>query len=175
MIYLMADRNFGLPLAIGPAPGFSVSMPRAPKSAVSLAKEDFELLAEFRYTLRRFLGFSEQAALAYGVTPQQYQVLLAIEGFPGRNWLTVGELAERMQVAHHSAVGLVDRMEGLRLVRRAASKEDRRRVEVSLTAKGRGVLEKLYRAHRDELQSVGPKLVSLLHRAIETTSGETFS
>ncbi|MES2694434.1 MAG: MarR family transcriptional regulator [Verrucomicrobiota bacterium] len=138
-------------------------MPRA----TGLAKEDFELLAQFRYTLRKFLGFSERAALGHRVTPQQYQVLLAIEGFPGRNWVTMGELAEQMQVAHHSAVGLVDRMEALKLVKRAASKEDRRRVQVTLTRKGLTVLEKLYRIHREELRAVGPKLVGLLRRAAE--------
>lgn len=140
-------------------------MPSTAKTDPGLAKQDYELLAHFRYALRKFLGFSEAAAARHGVTPQQYQVLLAIEGFPGRNWVTVGELAEQMQVAHHSAVGLVDRMEALRLVRRSASKEDRRRVQVSLTTRGLAILEKLYRAHRAELQSVGPELIGLLHRA----------
>ncbi|MFH1499810.1 MAG: MarR family transcriptional regulator [Verrucomicrobiota bacterium] len=140
-------------------------MPRAAPPLPSLAKEDFELLADFRYKLRKFLGFSETAAVSQGVTPQQYQALLAIEGFPGRNWVTVGELAEQMQVAHHSAVGLVNRMQALRLVRRTPSKEDRRRVQVSLTAKGLAILEKLYRVHREELQSVGPQLIGLLRRA----------
>lgn len=144
---------------------FSIGMPRSAATVSSLAKADFELLAEFRYKLRKFLGFSEAAAVSHGVSPQQYQALLAIEGFPGRNWVTIGELAEQMQVAHHSAVGLVDRMQTLRLVRRVPSKEDRRRVHVSLTAKGLSVLEKLYRAHREELQSVGPQLIGLLSRA----------
>ena len=84
----------------------------------SLSKTDYETLAEFRYALRKFLGFSEAAASEHGVTPQQYQALLAIEGFPERNWVTIGELAEQMRVAHHSAVGLVDRMETMRLVKR---------------------------------------------------------
>ena len=139
-------------------------MSRTAKSA-SLTKSDYELIAQFRYTLRKFLGFSEAAANLHGVTPQQYQVLLAIEGFPGRNWVTIGELAEQMQIAHHSAVGLVDRLEALRLVKRTVSREDRRRVHVFLTAKGLAVLEKLYRVHREELQSVAPKLVGLLRRA----------
>lgn len=134
-------------------------------TAPHLTKADYELLANFRYTLRTFLGFSETAALAHGVTPQQYQVLLAIEGYPGRDWVTIGELAEQMRVAHHSAVGLVDRLEKLALVRRETAKEDRRRVRVSLTVKGRGILEKLYRAHRSELQTVGPRLIELLGQA----------
>ncbi len=140
-------------------------MSRKRPSASSLTKADYELLAQFRYTLRRFLGFSEAAAQAGGVTPQQYQALLAIEGYPGRNWVTIGELAEQMQVAHHSAVGLVDRMEALNLVRRSAAKNDRRRVEVRLTAKGLTALEKLYRVHRAELRSIGPRLIGLLERA----------
>jgi DNA-binding MarR family transcriptional regulator len=150
-------------------------MPSTAMTNSGLGKRDYELLAHFRYALRKFLGFSEAAAASHGVTPQQYQVLLAIEGFPGRNWVTVGELAEQMQVAHHSAVGLVDRMEALRLVRRAASKEDRRRVQVRLTAKGLALLEKLYRAHRAELQAVGPELIGLLHRASSPTQAAATS
>ncbi len=131
----------------------------------TLIKEDFELLAEFRYALRKFLGFSEAAAKAQGLTPQQYQALLAIQGYPGRTWVTIGELAEQMQVKHHSAVGLVDRIAKLGLVRRSSVKSDRRRVEVVLTPAGLRVLEKLYRAHREELKSVGPHLIRLLGRA----------
>src|SRR5688572_16838077 len=131
----------------------------------TLNKADYEALAEFRYALRKFLGFSEAAASEHGVTPQQYQALLAIEGYPGRNWVTIGELAEQMRVAHHSAVGLVDRMEAMRLVKRTAAKEDRRRVRVCLTAKGLKLLERLYRVHRDELRSSGAQLAALLQKA----------
>ena len=136
-----------------------------PSNEETLSKADYEALAEFRYALRKFLGFSETAAAEHGVTPQQYQALLAIEGFPGRNWVTVGELAEQMRTAHHSAVGLVDRMETMRLVKRTASQEDRRHVRVTLTAKGLKLLEKLYRVHRDELRSTGPHLAALLQKA----------
>jgi DNA-binding MarR family transcriptional regulator len=134
-------------------------------NAESLSKADYEALAEFRYALRKFLGFSETAASSHGVTPQQYQALLAIEGFPGRNWVTIGELAEQMRVAHHSAVGLVDRMEAMRLVKRTAAREDRRRVRVTLTAKGLKLLEKLYLVHCEELRSTGPQLAKLLQKA----------
>lgn len=147
-------------------------MPRAPEAQPKHTKADYELLAEFRYTLRKFLGFSEAAAAAKGLTPQQYQALLAIEGFPGRNRVMIGELAEQMQVAHHSAVGLVNRMQALGLVRREASKTDRRRVEVSLTAKGLSILQTLYLAHREELQSAGPQLIGLLRRAAQPRGGE---
>ncbi|MDF3058131.1 MAG: MarR family transcriptional regulator [Rariglobus sp.] len=154
-------------------------MPSAATPTGSLTKEDYELLAEFRHTLRTFLGFSEAAAISHGVSAQQYQALLAIEGFPGRNWVTVGELAAQLRTAHHSAVGLVDRMEALRLVRRTRSSEDRRQVRVALTRKGLGILEKLYRAHRAELRTIGPKLITLLSKAAqeipETNSRPTFS
>ena len=130
-----------------------------------LTKADYELLAAFRYALRKFLGFSEDAAIANGVSSQQYQTLLAIEGFPGRNWVTMGELAAQMRIAHHTAVGMVDRMEGLGLLKRASSEQDRRRVQVSLTRKGHYILEKLYRIHRAELRSVGPQLAALLQKA----------
>jgi len=130
-----------------------------------LSKADYESLAEFRYALRKFLGFSEEAAREHGVTAQQYQALLAIEGYPGRNWVTVGELAEQMRIAHHSAVGLVDRMETMRLVKRSPSKENWRLVRVALTAKGLKILGKLYHVHRDELRSTGPQLAALMHKA----------
>ena len=97
----------------------------SPNNAVErLTKADYELLAAFRYALRKFLGFSENAAIANGVSPQQYQTLLAIEGFPGRNWVTIGELAEQIRIAHHSAVGMVDRMEGLGLKRALPRRTD---------------------------------------------------
>jgi DNA-binding MarR family transcriptional regulator len=130
-----------------------------------LKKSDYETLAAFRYGLRKFLGFSEAAAKREGVSPQQYQALLAIEGFPGRNSVSIGELAEQMQIAHHSAVGLVDRMEKLKLVQRKQSQEDRRCVDVSLTRTGLNLLEKLYRVHRAELRSSGPKWIKLLKQA----------
>jgi DNA-binding MarR family transcriptional regulator len=144
---------------------------RASKNAVEgLTKADYELLAAFRYALRKFLGFSEDAAIENGISAQQYQVLLAIEGFPGRNWVTMGELAEQMRIAHHSAVGMVDRMEGLGLLKRVSSEQDRRRVHVSVTRKGRDILEKLYRIHRTELRSVGPQLAALLQKAARNFS-----
>jgi DNA-binding MarR family transcriptional regulator len=134
-----------------------------------LTKVDYELLAAFRYALRKFLGFSEDAAIEAGISAQQYQVLLAIEGFPGRNWVTMGELAEQMRIAHHSAVGMADRMEQLGLVKRVTSERDRRMVQVSVTRKGRNILEKLYRIHRAELRSIGPQLAALLQKAASRT------
>src|SRR5512134_605044 len=101
-----------------------------------LTDEDYRLLATWRHALRRFLQFSERAAAGLGVTAQQYQTLLAIRGFPGRARVTVGELAERMCIQHHSAVGLVDRLVDRDLVRRMASRGDRRHVFVELTQHG---------------------------------------
>src|SRR6202453_717825 len=98
-----------------------------------LIKAQYETLAEFRYILRQFVHFSETAAQAAGLTPQQHQALLAIKGFPGRDFVSMGELAERLQVRHHSAVGLVDRLVRQRLVCRLPSAADRRRVEVRLS------------------------------------------
>jgi len=136
-------------------------------------KADYELVAEFRYRLRCFLRFSDHAAIAHDLTPQQYQALLAIEGFPGRDHVTVGELAERLQIEHHSAVGLVDRLEKGELVSRAPSLEDRRKVSVSLTPGGLQLLEKIYHLHRAELRAVGPRLAELLHEAAEHIPGGT--
>jgi DNA-binding MarR family transcriptional regulator len=118
---------------------------------MSLKKRDFETLSEFRYQLRRFLRFSEQAVRAEGITPLQYLLMLHIKGFAGRDWATVGELAEKLQSHHHGTVALVSRCEKLGLVKRKLSDVDRRRVEIHLTAKGERYVDKLARMHRDEL------------------------
>lgn len=127
-----------------------------------LVKTQYEALAAFRYALRQFMRFSEAAAQAAGVTPQHHQALLAIKGFPGRDNVTVGELAERLQLRHHSAVGLVDRLVAEKLVSRATSSEDRRRVLIHLTSRGEKVLEKLSAMHRKQLQRIGPEISELL-------------
>jgi DNA-binding MarR family transcriptional regulator len=116
-----------------------------------LSKKDFETLSGFRYQLRRFLRFSEEATHRHGVTHLQYQLLLHIRGFPGREWATVSELAERLQAHHHGVVSLVSRCEKLGLVQRRVGRKDRREVEVHLTAKGNEVLNALAGQHRDEL------------------------
>lgn len=132
-----------------------------------MVKQDYETLAAFRYELRKFLHFSEAAADACDLTPQQYQAILAIEGFPGRNRVSIGDLAEQLQIAAHSAVGLVDRLQSCGLIERQSSQEDRRRVYVQLTKRGRAKLEHLAGAHRVELQTVGPLLVDLLKRVTD--------
>lgn len=125
-----------------------------PTGARKMSKADFETLAEFRYRLRRFLRFSEEVTRQCGVTPLQYQLMLQIKGFPGREWATVVELAERLQAKHHGVVALVSRCEAAGLVTRGESRSDQRRVEVQLTQAGEQCLERLARLHRDELQSV---------------------
>jgi len=126
-----------------------------------VSKGQYERLAAFRYALRRFLHFSEQAARAAGVTPQQHQALLAIKGFPGRDQVTVGELAERLQLRHQSAVGLVDRLVSEQLAARAPSVQDRREVFVELTRHGEAVLARLSALHRRQLKQMGPEFSRL--------------
>jgi DNA-binding MarR family transcriptional regulator len=129
-----------------------------------LRKAQYETLAAFRYALRRFIHFSETAAETAGITPQQHQALLSIKGFPGRDRVTVGELAERLQLRHHSTVGLIDRLVMEKLVSRAPSKEDRRQVLVQLTNRGKKTLEKLSALHHEQLKRIGPELSQLLER-----------
>jgi len=119
-----------------------------------MAKSDYEALAHFRYQLRRFLRFSEDVTRSHGITALQYLLLLQIRGFPGREWATVGELAERLQAKQHGVVSLISRCEAAGLVRRGASRSDRRRVEVTLTRKGEERLERLARVHRAELHAL---------------------
>jgi len=129
-----------------------------------LSKAEFVLLADFRYALRKFLRFSEEAAEAVGLTPQQHQALLAVQGFPGRNRITNGELAERLQIQHHSAVGLVNRLAAQGLIKRERSEDDRRQVYVRLTERGTEVLERLTASHKEELRRIVPQLKLLTER-----------
>jgi DNA-binding MarR family transcriptional regulator len=135
--------------------------PEKPRPAIELRKVDYEALAAFRYSLRKFLHFSEAAAQEKGLSAPQHQALLAIEGFPARNEITVGELAEQLQIKHHSAVGLVDRLAEQGLLRRLPSREDRRQVFLKVTVKGLRLLRQLSLAHRRELQQLTPQLKSL--------------
>ena len=119
-----------------------------------MSKEDLERLAQFRYRLRCYLRFSEEVTRKEGVTPLQYQLMLQIKGFPGREWATVGELAERLQAKHHGVVSLISRCEAAALVKRSISRSDRRRVDVQLTSKGDKCLQHLASLHRAELLSL---------------------
>ncbi len=112
--------------------------------------------------MRQFGAFSEDAARHAGLTAQQHQALLAIKGFPGRESVTVGELAERLSLKHHSVVGLVDRLVAGGLLRRRHDEADRRRVMIAVTPKAEALLTGLTLAHRDELQRLAPLLQRLL-------------
>jgi len=129
-----------------------------------LSSAEYQALAEFRFQIRRFLHFSEEQVRSRGLEPRQHQLLLAIRGLPDGTEATIGELAERVQLKHHSTVELVDRLERQGYVARNASKEDRRQVIVHLTRKGIEVLRKLSLAHHQELETTGPTLASVLRR-----------
>lgn len=129
-----------------------------------LGAHDYEVLAEFRYLLMRFAAFSEQAAHAAGLAPRQHQALLAIKGYPGGGEVTIGDLAERLGIRHHSTVGLVDRLVSRGHLTRREDPHDRRRTFLSLTTSGQEALAALSAAHREELGRVAPLLKSLLSR-----------
>lgn len=132
------------------------------KSVVS--KEEYETLAAFRYQLRQFLHFSEEVAQDVGLTPQQHQALLMIKGFPDRDYVTIGELAEWLQIKHHSAVGLVNRLVAQELVIRKSATEDRRQVHIMLTLRGDELLSELTIVHKEEVRRIRTTLQELLDR-----------
>jgi DNA-binding MarR family transcriptional regulator len=115
------------------------------------ADRTIQQLAKFRYELRRFLRFSEQASRAAGVTPQQHQLLLGVAGYTGRGWATVSELAEFLQERHNAVVGLVERASRRGLVMKASVADDHRFVRVEVTAQGKRILAQLSQLHRKEL------------------------
>ena len=129
---------------------------------------DYRALAEFRYQVRRFLHFSEHAARNSGLEPRQHQLMLALKGLPKGVRPTIGELAKRMQIQHHSAVELVNRLGSGGYVRRRRGDFDRREVFLSLTAKGDRVLSELSLHHRSELRTQGPVLLSALKKVIQS-------
>jgi DNA-binding MarR family transcriptional regulator len=126
--------------------------------AEPLTKADFEALARFRFGIRRYLRFSEQTVRSHGLTPQHYQLLLALKGFPGREWATMSELADRLQLRHHSVGELVSRAQAQGLVHRAPHPSDARAVRVELTPPGESALGRLSALHRDELRRMGTAL-----------------
>ena len=139
----------------------------AHRSSTPMTQRQYRALADFRYELRRFLRYSEQLTRRHGVTPLQYQLLLQVKGYPGREHATIGELAERLQAKHHGAVALVARCEEAGYVAKRASKEDRRAVLVELTAKGERLLERLARLHRNELVAIQERLLFPDLRSLE--------
>jgi DNA-binding MarR family transcriptional regulator len=126
-------------------------MSETPTSAL---KQDLEDLAAFRAALRRYLKFSERVVRQHGLTPQQYQLLLAVMSFHGRDWATVGELAEELDVRPNSVVELIDRAQRNGLVQRTSDPHDARTVQIALTRAGRDVLKEVSALHRDRLGSL---------------------
>ncbi|MEZ0228218.1 MAG: MarR family transcriptional regulator [Planctomycetota bacterium] len=127
---------------------------------------DYQALAEVRHQIRRFLAFSERAALDAGLEPAQHQLLLAIVGLPRGTRPTIGALAERLLLKHHSAVELAGRLVRRRLVRRARSDQDGREVLLEVTAQGHRLLARLSVVHSSELRTRGPDLVKALQPLI---------
>jgi len=141
----------------------AATIPKAP----ALNKHDFEILSDFRYEIRKFERFSEEVTRQHGLTPLQYLLLLHIKGYPGRDWATVGELAERLQAQQHGVVALISRCEKLELIERRRSMEDRRRIEIHLLKDGEKVIDQLTRLHRSQLLSLRGRFVVPDVRAFE--------
>lgn len=131
---------------------------------------NFKAMAELRYQIRRFLRFSENAARQAGIEPQQHQLLLAVRGLPDVLKPTIGVLAERMQLQHHSTVELIDRLVERGFLFRLRSTDDKRQVLVKLTHNGEEFLKRLSLHHLQELQSAGPTFVKVLQSLIEESS-----
>jgi DNA-binding MarR family transcriptional regulator len=136
---------------------------------------DYKSLAELRHQIRRFLHFSEQATRNMGLEPRQHQLMLAIKGLPDGVRPRIGEFAERLQIQHHSAVELVNRLSRGGYVRRLAGAEDRREVLVALTPKGERVLRALSFDHRKELRMQGPILIAALERVMQVDKNASAS
>jgi len=137
-----------------------------------LSISDYQALGQFRYQIRRFLHFSEAAAHAEDLEPQQHQMMLAIRAWDQAGVPTVGDLAAYLLLKHHSAVGLVDRLAERGLVERARGEPDHRQVRVRLTPRGMAKLRRLSNAHREELRSSGPILVGALDALLRGLPGD---
>lgn len=138
-----------------------------------LTAADYRQLAAFRFEMRKFMAFSEQAARDAGIEPQQHQLLLAVKGLPSSERPTIGAAAQRLCVQHHTAVALVDKLEERALLQRERSATDRREVLLRLTLEGETLLRKLSAAHREHLLATGPALVSSLREILDTASEPT--
>jgi DNA-binding MarR family transcriptional regulator len=135
-----------------------------------LSLADYRSLSEFRFLIRSFLSFSERAARGQGIEPQQHQLLLACKGLPEGKRPTIGALAQRLCVEHHTTVALVDKLEAAKLVQRAPSPVDRREVLVQITEQGEALLAALSELHREQLASVGPQLIAALASVLDSRS-----
>jgi len=136
-----------------------------------LTVDEYRALAEFRYQIRRFLHFSEKAAHADGLSPQQHQLLLALKGIPENTLPTVSEIARRLHIRQHSAVELTNRLTNSGLIRKRHDRQDRRRVMLEITARGEAVLRKLSLIHRAQLESAGRDLIQALLKLLMNDEG----
>ena len=132
-----------------------------------ITQSDYRLLSAFRYEVRKFIAFSEQAARAVGVEPQQHQLLLALRGLPEGLRPTIGAVAERLCVQHNTAVALVDKLEERGFLRRERGSEDKREVLLRLTPDGEALLGRLSSVHREQLAVVGPAMVTALQAVLD--------
>jgi DNA-binding MarR family transcriptional regulator len=131
---------------------------------MGLQAEDYEALAAFRYAMRKFLRFSKETLARAKLTPEQYEALLAIKSSAGPNGITVGELSERLQVKHHTAVSLIDKLAARKLVTKERATDDRRLVYIKLTGLGGSVLPRLAAIHRREIRHRSPEMIHALRR-----------
>ncbi|MGA2989260.1 MAG: helix-turn-helix domain-containing protein [Candidatus Korobacteraceae bacterium] len=131
-------------------------------SSTELEVNDYRALSAFRYCIRKFLRFSEEAARKAGIEPQHHQLMLAVKGLPEGTLATVGEIAERLQIQHHSSVELINRLAEQGLVQRKRAGGDRRQVLIFLTVRGERILRALSIHHREELQASAPELIAAL-------------
>jgi len=130
-----------------------------------LQPDDYEALANFRYAMRKFLSFSRRSLKAEAqLTPEQYEALLALKACSLKGGLTIGQLSERLQVKHHTAVSLVNRMAEVGLVRREAGEDDRRQVFVRMTPAGSRILAQVAVLHRREIRLRSPEMIEALLR-----------
>lgn len=132
-----------------------------------LSLSDYQALAGLRHQIRRFLHFSEQVARKQGLEPRQHQLMLALKGLPAGMRPRIVELADRLQLKHHSTVELANRLSARGLVRRSRDARDRRQVLLSLTPKGEEKLQRLSLQHKAELRTQGPALVAALQSAMQ--------
>jgi DNA-binding MarR family transcriptional regulator len=137
-----------------------------------MTSAEYRALAQFRYLIRRYLNNTERVARSVGLEPQHYTCLLAVRGLPEGELATIRNISERLQVRHHSAVELIDRMEKRGLLRRERSDQDRRSVLVHVTSRGEKLLSRLVSHRMAELRITGPALAIALQSVIEAAPGK---
>lgn len=145
---------------------------KACAALADLSEADYASLADTRRLVRRYIAFSERAAQSAGIEPRQYQLLLMLRGLANTSGASLSDLADWLQVRHHSAVGMVDRMQVRGLLQRRPDPLDGRRVLVHITETGRAALRELALLHRDELRRIAPSLITSL-RGLTPASQDT--